>query len=409
MSKENNIDRLFRNNLNETEHAFNENAWAQMEEMLDAQAGSGSSFWYKMGSVATILIFLTSFATYLTIDTSYNSLSSLNIVDITQSNNELLSVENSFENPNTQYESASLGLDNDNSKPEIKVQGKDNSLAKINSLVPISSSSVGNSLADLSILPITTNNDYSKIRTHNNEDIAMLEKQSFEDYANNIEYLAVAPQDPVATSQISNKRHNIGVVLGNTFNKGFENKTGIFGQNILHTVGLEYTFQLNNQIRLITGIQLRSKASDGTVRNYESEEYGFGKTTSSVQIDARSLQYIEIPLLVDYNIARKHHVFAGTHLGYLTGVKNNIVNRTEETLAGTETKTEIQWGMEEYYNPLNVSIVGGYDYELSPKIKLGINAQFGVTDFTNNKAWDNNSKNFHQELQISLKYNLVRL
>lgn len=407
MSKENNIDRLFRNNLTETEHAFNENAWAQMEEMLNAQKGSGNSFWYKMSSVATILIFLTSFASYLTINPSNNSLSSLNLVEVESSENE----STSQENDKNQYEPASLAVNNSNSSKEKLTQTKTRDSRNINSLKPISDSAMLIADRDFSILPIAMER-YSvetEVVTQKNQAIALLEKQSFEDYDGEVEYLAAAPQDPVASSEISNKRHNIGFVLSNTFNKGFENKTGIFGQNILHTIGIEYTFQLNNQFSIVTGVQLRSKAGDEKSRNYETEAYGFGKTTSSIQVSARSLQYIEIPLLVDYSFGRRHHAFAGAHLGYLTGVKNSMINRTEETLSGTQTKTELKWGMEEYYNPLNISIAAGYDYELTSKIKLGINAQFGLTDFTKNQSWNNNSKNFHQELQISLKYNLMRL
>jgi len=38
MSKENNIDKLFRNSLKNQEFAFDENSWSGMESMLNAKS-----------------------------------------------------------------------------------------------------------------------------------------------------------------------------------------------------------------------------------------------------------------------------------------------------------------------------------------------------------------------------------
>jgi len=235
-------------------------------------------------------------------------------------------------------------------------------------------------------------------------------KKKYDNYESEEEYFEIAENatDPVESNLIINKRQSLALSLGNTFGHGFSNKSGIFGNNILNSIGIEYSYQLKDRLLLGTGLFYKSKTGNGLSLNYNEENYGFGKTVTQTNVNISSLHYLEIPLFADFQIGQKHHLIGGLSFGYLMGVRNNVVENKTETLAGTQNSSSTEWGMKEYFNTIDVGLKIGYEYELSKKFKAGINAQLGLIDVTNKSKWNNSEKFNNQELQITLKYNFLQ-
>lgn len=422
MSKENNIDKLFRNSLKNQEFAFDGNSWGEMESMLNAR--SKRKAWIRTGVISTSLLFILSSASLWYFNTPAEFIQNKNFSQATQleSNQspDLKTASNSINLKQNKTQSLAIKQD------VVSLKNENSSIIKTGLLADKTNASQSKKLNQIRINKIVnkgfvgraSEDQFQLLNTQINKTKTQIKlvakeapvKTEYNDFESEQDYLDLASSetDPVESELIINKRHGLAVLIGNTFNYGFSNNSGIFGNNLLNNIGVEYSYQLNDKIVLGSGLFYKSKTGNGLSLDFHEEKYGFGKTVTQTNIEVNSFHYLEIPLYADFVFNQKHHVNGGVSFGYLMGVRNTITENTTETLAGTENETSTQWGMKDDFQSVDIGLKLGYEYEVSKKLKAGINAQFGLMDVTNNDTWNNSEKFHNQELQITLKYKFLQ-
>ncbi len=426
MSKENNIDKLFRNSLQDQEYSFNEDAWGEMESMLDARSSKTS--WYRRSGIAASLLLLISIGSYWYIQSPNNIPNNIeekqvasvdDDINVPLEQNEANNLETKADKtvvaeagllPKLTSTSSKKAVDNGSKEePIVKNRIVFNRMAIVSNLRDITISTPVNFIVKEPAEEIVYQVEERELIAETKS--SKTETNEYDNYDSGEEYLEFpnAPStDPVDKSLIVNKRHSLDVSLANTFNHGFSNNSGIFGNNFINSIGIEYAYQLNDKFIIGSGVFYKSKTGNGLNIGYSQEQYGFGRTTTNTTIQVNSLHYAEIPLFIDYQVFQKHHFIGGATFSYLTGVRNRVMETKTETLQGTQTNFETQWGLKDHFNSMDLGIRLGYEYELTKNFKVGASAQFGLLDFTNDAQWASTDKNRHQELQISLKYKFLR-
>lgn len=421
MNKESNVDKLFRNSLKNKEYTFNEDSWESIESILDAR--TGKKFWYRRIGIAPTLLLLIATTSAIWYSQTFN-----NDVSFQMEEESLKTIENEgfiktqATNQNDRASNITVKDNTDifskklisvSSKPKISKSINNNSFQRTEILIalmdrkPNLSSFEAPFQTQISLINTKENNPVSE---NKNIVISPIEKIKYSNYETQDEFLEFAEvsTDPLDAKLIVNKRHALAPALGNTFNRGFSNNAGIFGHNILNSIGLEYTYQLNEKMLIGSGLFYKSKSGNGLNHNYNEQQYGFGRTVTETEINVNSLHYIEIPLFIDFQFGHKHHVNAGASFGYLTGVRNRVGETKTETLEGTQTNFTTEWGMKEYFNSVDIGLKIGYEYEVTKNVKAGVNAQFGLLDATDNVKWQSSEKFNNQEVQFTLRYNFIR-
>lgn len=413
MSKESNIDKLFRDNLKNAEHGFNPQSWEKMEAMLNAQPKAG--FNYRLyGGIAAVLILLFSSTSVWYYQSANKGLKSNQLSEVRTNQNQLKADQ---EKPQIIKYSASFGLtQNALNEKQTKV-----TLAKANNVVSSESISEVNSSINNNVVVIeskqakeansvvSTQVELTDLASENGlskTEIDYLIPNSFA--SESVDQMAIATNDPANFSKSLNNRHSFYANVANTFNHGFSNNSGLFGSNILNSIGLGYQFQITNNLALVSGINYKSKSANGYQYSVVNKQFGFGHNTTVTNVKLQSLQYVEIPLAVQYQLKGKHNFSAGATVAYLTNSKSIVSAEQSGSLSETETSTESQWGITNGLNKLDIGVMAAYDYNLTQKWQVGTLINLGVTDFSNDAVSGVTRKDVHQELQIRLTYKFLQ-
>jgi hypothetical protein len=118
-----------------------------------------------------------------------------------------------------------------------------------------------------------------------------------------------------------------------------------------------------------------------------------------------NLNYLVLPVMVQYNILPKLYVEAGPEFGYLLGGKSEGDLKTEDTFGGSVTIRNESFSNKipmELYNRFNVGIGIGAGYYFTQN--FGVTARFsaGITDLFKDNFYENKIRN--NALQIGVAY-----
>jgi hypothetical protein len=424
MSKESNIDKLFRENLSDHNPSFNPDNWAKMEAILESTASSQP--WYRSYSRLMAISLIGLFAlVHSTVRFSPNTPTTL---AVTNQQLDHSPEKSNHENDQTTVkaktiEVASIQKPKNNS---ARSSFKSNQATQA-TLAAIASRQKTDPVATISLKSNVTSHFY----TSSSENLAIKRSSELNSMNSSVmvnelleSVLALTPHgitsfesdeidlisnsDPVSSKAIYNQRHTLSLAGFNTINNGFRNNSGLFGKNILNRVEFNYSYQLKNNLAISTGLAYNSKTAKGLNYTQSNEQYGFGRNANTTSINVQSLNYIEVPLAINYQIGSKHTVGIGASFNYLLAVRNRVIATTFETLEGESSNSTTRWGGNEKFSPFDVGIRANYSYAISPRFKLAVSAQFGTINFSNNAAWGGQGQLHHQELQIGLRYQLFR-
>ncbi|CAI8790447.1 porin family protein [Chryseobacterium sp. IT-36CA2] len=118
-----------------------------------------------------------------------------------------------------------------------------------------------------------------------------------------------------------------------------------------------------------------------------------------------NLNYLTLPVMVQYNILPQLYVEAGPEFGYLLGGKSKGDQKTENTFGGTTTVSSGSFSNKipmELYKRFNFGIGIGAGYYFTQN--FGVTARFtaGITDLFKNNDYNNKVRN--NALQIGVAY-----
>lgn len=424
MSNENNIDKLFREGLKENTHAFNEGAWEKMDALLNEQ----STFsWLSFAKIASVFISISLILTSsnfssknLIADSNEskpsNFLAQGNTVAPIPSSKETRSTELHVENesthfaqenaessiPSTEKDLASRGSSSDHIISETKSQKSDRLKES-----PVASRSTPDQYANksentesLAEASIYTSDQPSA--THN---LQLLPKRDL-----NIDLSEEVYFDPVEkTSLPKPKKHLVSIYAGLNIDNGLTQQVNLSGVNALQIIGFNYHFMMNKNWSLVSGLSYRSKDGQGAQLTFNEVQYGFGKTTKTTTINAKSLHYLEMPLEVRYNIKGKHTILAGVSVSHLLNVKSEVEQQNEESLQQNSSSNKLTtWGYKEGINQWDMGVRLGYNYEFTPKLSAGAMINYGALDITNDDIYKSASKHTNLDLRVLVQYKLFR-
>lgn len=420
MSDKSNIDRLFREGLNNSApHAFNEAAWDNMSSMLNEREKLS---WLSLGKLASAALFLSTLFV------------GSNIPDVG------LLATSEAENPRIEINSTRTVVD----KPLLaanNLEGKRFKADTKNSPVPstrsdFSSSPEGKGDYEASAIggAAPNSNEFVAIEDlaiDNSENIASLEENAksvidseYEsNLINSITINKITPNsvksiniesedysfDPVdQTTMPKLNIQSLSVFAGITLENGLGSASQLSANNLLYTAGFYYNIAATENLSFSTGLGYRSKSGKGIELSRTQTEYGFGKSETTETLTLNRLHYVDLPIEVQYNIKGKHSVIAGASLSYLAGVKSAFATTHEESLQSSTTSSENTWDYEDGLNKLDAGIRVGYDYSLNQNFSIGGMVQYGLMDITSNETFEIQDNSNNMEVRVTLKYTPFR-
>lgn len=415
MKSGSNIDKLFREGLNNPQHhAFNEGAWSNMESMLNQKDRMS---WMSVGRLSAAALFLS---------TLFVASSGISEQALLAENNVGQNTAKIVDQPVKPSSSRLIIADNSDSRSEVEktlitnespivAEIAENGAIKTNPDMSSGNSKIVDNDVSLSSFKAVSkvedkeeigNAEMTQMDPRENLTLAFVEPKSLSEVDVDMDAVGFDPVDAANLPKTLNQ--SISVFAGITLENGLGSSQDITANNLLYTAGMYYTVGLGNDVSISTGLGYRSKSGKGIDLSRTQTEYGFGKTSTTETLSLDRLHYVDLPIELSYDIKGKHSVIAGASVSYLVGVKSAIETKNEESLHNPTTQSENTWDYRDGLNNLDANLRVGYDYKLNTNLSIGGMVQYGLMDITSNETFQvvDNSKNV--EVRVTLKYTPFR-
>ena len=173
---------------------------------------------------------------------------------------------------------------------------------------------------------------------------------------------------------------------------------GAVGGTVKYRMSRKISIRSGLQLAVIKGMEYapisdRNGVDEDYYRVFDSSvdyQYGFGLRTVSTYYNPKSLQLLELPLMVQLQ-HKRHAVEAGVLMSVLLGVKGNTIvenslypwepaafgNPPEADMLVSES-SGITWLPDNNFRKFTTNIALGYEYSLSPQIMINLSSYFSL-------------------------------
>jgi hypothetical protein len=427
-----NLDNLFKKGLSERSVAFNMDSWRKMEQMLPAETKpAGFRFGLVASLIGGVMILMSGFLIW---STSKSETSQIAERVTTELGLEAVSgSSNSAKN-----EIGTVDLVNPTKEKRLKSSSEFSEMENASDMESVLNSERARSTATKNITELknkeTVQNPSVKANSNSNKtkNSFFAKNEGFKILSLDAEQMEVSAMSKSETESLSMvsldegqifsiqedqyntlfaevgdsklpklKKNEFGFLAGVTITNDLVNspQNGFSGCEVL---GLTYQRYFNGGFSVMANLLYAPRNEVNAVKHFDKKVYGFGSVTEQTMVESQRLVYLELPLMINYNLGN-HNFMAGSSLSYLmTGlhkVSTEYVTQTETTVDDS-----MQWGHTDGFNKLDFALVAGYEYSIKPKLNLGVRLNYGLMDVTRNEYFGSDSFDNNVQFRVYLKY-----
>jgi hypothetical protein len=204
------------------------------------------------------------------------------------------------------------------------------------------------------------------------------------------------------------RKHSVGFVGGINFSKGFASGSQADNFGVNPYGGVFYQHYFSKRWSLYSAIQYQARNAIGTSKVISTTtNYNFGKEQNTLRIQNRTLNYLELPILVNYRLSSAMHIVAGASLAYVVNGSSEIHHDFSNEFE-TWTKTERSFGHLEGVNRFDAAIQAGVEYEFTQKLAIGGLLHYGLVNVLDNAHFNKTLNDQNLMFRVSAKYHLFR-
>ncbi len=196
-------------------------------------------------------------------------------------------------------------------------------------------------------------------------------------------------------------KNTLGVIGGLNLNKSLtENPSG--GIAGCEFFGITYERFLNGGLSIKSNLLYSARNEVNAIKLYDKKVYGFGSKTQQTKVESQRLAYLELPVMINYSLGN-HNFMTGASLSYLISGLHEV---STEYTSPTETtyENDMQWGYTNGFKSYDVALVAGYEYNVNPKLNLGLRLNYGLLDVTDNTYFGVDSFDNNVQFRVYLTY-----
>jgi hypothetical protein len=197
------------------------------------------------------------------------------------------------------------------------------------------------------------------------------------------------------------KKHELFVSGGTSVNTSYSaNQSGGWH------AGLGYRFRFHTRWALRAEALYNRTGDMGLQVITDSVFFGFGRTEVRTQRHYKNIASLRLPINLEFNLNPAHQLSVGAYADVPLSVRMDL-HRSSQSYKGAKQEEQHRSSKPRAeFNALNFGLQAAYFYRVLPQLSIGLRANYGLTDLTNN-----NHKNFehnHRLLQadLTLRYRL---
>lgn len=198
---------------------------------------------------------------------------------------------------------------------------------------------------------------------------------------------------------------NLTLVAGGNILQNWTDNNSTNGFGLSPTFGFNYSYDLwKDNLSLKTGLQYANRQSLKNSFNQNSTTYSFGYTRQNTIVETKKLNFIEIPVVLNYKIKSKHEFSTGIIFSQLTSAKSKVEIFEENSLGAVKTENKTQFLKADGYRSEDLALVFGYHYYIKNNLSVNLNFRYGLRDMTDNNYFQNETFNRTLGTQLTIEF-----
>lgn len=212
------------------------------------------------------------------------------------------------------------------------------------------------------------------------------------------------PIDGLATTTIFSVDAGLHAQLGWHYSDTIE------GRGITPIAGIGITHYFNQKWSASTGVQYGCIAYlKASTKNMTSTAYSFGAVTTSTTVKPGILNYLNIPLTLQYHFNDANALLFGGTYGLLLNKKSEVQIQTSYVKPDNTNPTSKTYYKNYYkqsFNNFDASLCVGYRRKISSHFNLTAIVNYGLSDVKKNKFFARNVVERDSGIKLILSYNI---
>jgi hypothetical protein len=294
-----------------------------------------------------------------------------------------------------------------NSTNNNKVSEQQNSLTESNKIqeTPYIASDKNASVSDKIAVNENANTGVSEVQVETMKDSSLALSTTTDATITSPVVGGKYPEKPVGGKPKSNILW--ALYAGMNFNQTTQNIDGSTVVNIIGTpsFGINASFPLGNRFAFQAGAQYLSHSVSNVHHESAVVQYAILQDSSVTKTTFTQCKYIEFPVMLKYAVLPRWNIYTGLRTSLLVGAKANISQERYSNKKLVSSTPAEDGGNFAQYNGLRSVDFGiplGIEYSLHKYVSLSATVNYGLSDFTINKVFQNNQRDKHSSLQLQL-------
>lgn len=197
----------------------------------------------------------------------------------------------------------------------------------------------------------------------------------------------------------------LGVYAGFNFNKTLSTADNNFAAGTGFLGGVSLSKNWSSNWGFAADINYLRRTGNTITRTVEQTRYFFEKTTTSYFFITKTMDVLQMPVSVHYNLTRKHKFSLGAMAAWMIDSKTDVNVKTEKIGEKTSEK-ETRGGVYEDMNRFGYGLWAGYEFRVAGMYSLGLRYNQQLNDITKNSFFNDSKKHLPADLQLYIKLNL---
>lgn len=403
------LEKLFRSKLASGEYQYNPAAWNAMENLLDQNAVRGGGYFWRSAAAILAFAFVIGSLSYWQTSGVENDLPLVSV--------EMMDEVRVYplEDDNDPVESsASITSDLRNTLPDQPLVADDgtasndliSSIDENESPIPNQKSPAGTAVAEpiTGAYAIASSSEPSFISANEKESLALVDLNA-KGVSDPSMKLTNETRSPfiLESKSFYKARQSLYLKGGTVINEAHNNSNMGVGFH----VGLEYQVGLSKQLDLSVGLTYSQINKVGIHQQFDSTFYNFSSERIETDITGRQLNYLEMPLSVNWRFHPRHQLGFGAYAALLLSVSEDVEKRHYSQNGEMNVDRHSDEGKLSPYESYDMGLAFSYFYMIDSQLEIGLEVRRGITDIT--KDTESVYVQNHQNLntRLSLRYRIL--
>lgn len=405
------LEKLFKTKLSSGNHPYNPAAWAAMENILNQKAVRGGAYFWR--SAAAILAFALIIGSLKFSHSSQSPVadSVLSIEDVKhdqalpgQPVNTKAASQTKKPAALPDPENTQLIAVEEDAGEDLLASTQDKSETPTISSHPSQPAAIAGSEIIPALYPAVWSAEKPVVLDYDRNSIALVVlemKKTSPDSRVSLHGLRM----PVIIKQQSFRNSFQALYLkgGTVLNEAYNDRNMGVGFHI----GVQYQAGLSKKVDVSAGLNYSRINKVGIHQQFDSTFYHFSSERIETEITGHQLNYLEMPLSLNWRFLPRHQIGVGAYASMLLSVSEDIEKRHYDRTGEMEVAHQSKEGKLSPYESYDLGFGLSYFYLIDRQLEIGVEIRRGLTDITKDteSVYIENHQNLNTRL--SLRYRIL--